>query len=311
MTLRLTPVDGVGEVLEGTDLAALLDHTDLADGDVLVVTSKIVAKAEGMVRTGDREDSLAEETVRVVARRGPVRIVENRQGLVMAAAGIDASNTETGTHVLLPVDPDASARGLREELHSRRGVNVGVVVADTAGRAWRLGQTDIAIGAAGLAPMVDFAGLVDGYGNELAVTAPAQADEIASAAELASGKLGGRPLVLLRGLDVVLPAGEHGPGAKALQRPREQDMFSLGTREAVVAALRGEQVFGAPAAADELLEACALVGISAELEGEIDSDASIVVPAEEAVRATTLAFAFGWRAAPDAPRSAVRLRPTP
>ena len=192
--------DGVPEVRRGDDLAGLLlrppGPTDLADGDVVCVTSKVVSKAEGRVVTGDRAAAVAAETRRVVARRGPLSIVVNRLGLTMAAAGVDASNVEPGRVVLLPEDPDASARALREAVATRAGANVAVLVTDTAGRTWREGQTDIAVGAAGLQVLDDHAGRADGYGNELAVTAPAVADELAGAAELAAGQA--RPPALHR-----------------------------------------------------------------------------------------------------------------
>ena len=140
-------------------------------------------------------------------------------------------------------------------MYDETGRNVAVLVTDTAGRAWRTGQTDLAVGVAGLEPLDDFAGSTDSYGNELAVTAPAVADELASLAELVTGKLGGRPVSVVRGLvERVLPAGEHGPGAVVLLRPREQDMFALGAREAVLAAVRGDQAdcFGAPGSAEEV-----------------------------------------------------------
>src|ERR1700690_4255341 len=147
-------VPGIPEVVPGMDLAALIAGTagDLRDGDIVVVTSKIVSKAEGRVVRGDRQDAIDAETVRVVARRGDARIVETRPGLVAAAAGVDASNTPPGTVVLLPEDPDGSARRLRKALGERRGINLGVVITDTMGRPWRMGQTDTAIGAAGVAP---------------------------------------------------------------------------------------------------------------------------------------------------------------
>lgn len=303
--------DGVGEVTEGTDLARLVaDLVDLRDGDVVVVTSKVVSKAEGRtvaVGTGEAaerayEEHLAAETVRVVARRGRTRIVRNRLGLVMAAAGIDRSNVEVGTLVLLPADPDATARALRARWLETTGANVGVVVTDTAGRAWRDGQTDIAIGVAGLLPGQEFAGLVDSYGNPLAVTLPAVADEIASAAELAQGKLGGRPFAVLRGRDdLVLPVGEDGPGAVALQRPEGADLFGLGAREAVVAALGDDaalhRVFGAPAAAEELADAVARVLPTAGLtvaEAEVRVDPATPV-AGDVLRA--LAVSHGWTCA--------------
>ncbi|WP_278259066.1 coenzyme F420-0:L-glutamate ligase [Nocardioides convexus] len=188
-TLTVLAPDGVPEITAGTDLAAvLLPLLDLTDGDVLVVTSKVVSKAEGRVVAGERDDWIEAETVRLVALRGLTRIVRNRLGLTMAAAGIDASNVATGSVVLLPEDPDASARALRCAIAERTGANVAVVVTDTAGRAWREGQTDIAIGAAGLRVLESFAGRVDAHGNELAVTAPAVADEIAGAVELRPGQ---------------------------------------------------------------------------------------------------------------------------
>ena len=169
-------------------------------------------------------------------------IVRNRLGLTMAAAGIDASNVEAGSIVLLPLDPDASARALRARLHELTGATVGVVVTDTAGRAWREGQTDIAVGAAGLRVAEDFAGRVDAYGNDLVVTLPAVADEIAGAADLVQGKLAGRPVAVVRGrADLVLPIGDDGPGAGSLIRPEGADLFGYGAREAVIRALAGAE----------------------------------------------------------------------
>ena len=305
--------DGVGEVLAGTDLAGLVtDLLDLRDGDVVVVTSKVVSKAEGRTRPGDDasySSALEEETVRVVARRGNTRIVRNRLGLVMAAAGIDRSNVELGTLVLLPDDPDAFARTLRAELLARTGANVGVVVTDTAGRAWREGQTDIAIGCAGLSPTEQFAGTVDGYGNPLAVTLPAVADEIAGAAELAQGKLGGRPLARLRGrADLVLPPGEHGPGASSLQREEGADLFGFGAREAVLTALSGDptwwHVFGAPAQAEELVAALRRVAPDLVLVDpgaqDVPTDAARALAVDlpsglPAVVLDAVAVSHGWR----------------
>ena len=263
--LEVWAPDGMPEVTVGDDLAGLVldalgGGAELADGDVLCVTSKVVSKAEGRVRAGERDAAVAEETVRVVALRGPVRIVRNRLGLTMAAAGVDASNVAAGSVVLLPLDPDASARALRDEVHRRTGTNVGVVVTDTSGRAWREGQTDIAIGAAGLLVAEDFAGRTDPHGNPLVVTLPAVADEIAGAAELAQGKLAGRPVAVVRGrADLVLPSGVHGPGAASLVRTDGGDLFGWGAREAVVRALAGDAAdrapFGAPASLDELAAA--------------------------------------------------------
>jgi len=290
-------VEGIGEISEGADLTAIVANAaELQNGDIVVVTSKVISKAEGRVRPGaDRDAAITAETVRVVARRGPVRIVENRLGLVMAAAGVDASNLAVGTIALLPEDPDASARALRRDLAERAGVNVAVVVSDTSGRAWRLGQTDIAIGLAGLAPLESFAGTVDGYGNDLAVTEPAVADEIAGAAELGSGKLGGRPLMIVRGLgDRVLPPGEDGPGARAMVRPIASDMFGLGAREAVVAALAGDaSAFGTPAPADDVAAALARLGIGDVTAG---GDLLRVISRDPAqsLRVELVALAHGW-----------------
>ena len=243
---------------------------DLHDGDVVLVTSKIVSKAEGRVRSGDRAAAIVDETVRVVARRGPTSIVENRLGIVMAAAGVDASNVTPGHVVLLPEDPDASARALRQGVYDDIGRNVAVILTDTAGRAWRTGQTDLAVGVAGIEPLDDLAGMTDSYGNRLEVTAPAVADELAAVAELVTGKLGGRPISVVRGLaGRVLPAGEHGPGARALLRPRAEDMFALGAREAVVAAVRGRDgdCFGTPGTTEEVQRAMESCGLAAEVDG--------------------------------------------
>jgi coenzyme F420-0:L-glutamate ligase/coenzyme F420-1:gamma-L-glutamate ligase len=296
-TVTVSAPDGLPEVRPGDDLAALVAGAleDLADGDVVVVTSKVVSKAEGRVVSGSREDALAGETDRVVARRGPTTIVRTHHGLVLAAAGIDASNVEQGSVVLLPRDPDASARGLRAELRRLTGRNVGVVVTDTAGRAWREGQTDIAIGAAGVLVAEDYAGRVDAHGNELAVTAPAVADEIAGAAELAQGKLGARPVAVVRGrADLVLDPDDDGPGARALVRPEGADLFGYGAREAVLRAVAGDpadrHVFGAPASEDELAAALRDVGADADA---YDGGLAVTGGPSSQVLAV-LAFAHGW-----------------
>ncbi|MEV7982636.1 coenzyme F420-0:L-glutamate ligase [Streptomyces sp. NPDC086519] len=234
---RVWALPGIPEVQEGEDLAKLIAAAEpgLADGDVVIVTSKIVSKAEGrIVEAADREAAIDAETVRVVARRGPLRIVENRQGLVMAAAGVDASNTPAGTVLLLPEDPDASARAVRAGLRDALGVNVGVIVTDTFGRPWRSGLTDVAIGAAGVAVLDDLRGGADAYGNPLAATVVATADELAAAGDLVKGKATGMPVAVVRGLaHVVADAGDAGDGARALVRDAGSDMFRLGTSEAV------------------------------------------------------------------------------
>ncbi|MFB7461487.1 coenzyme F420-0:L-glutamate ligase [Streptomyces sp. NPDC056188] len=238
---RVWAVPGLPEVAQGDDLAKLIAGAEpgLADGDVLLVTSKIVSKAEGrLVRAADREAAIDAETVRVVARRGPLRIVQNRQGHVMAAAGVDASNTPSGTVLLLPEDPDASARAIRDGLRDALGVTVGVLVTDTFGRPWRAGLTDVAIGAAGVRVLDDLRGGTDAHGNPLSATVVATADELAAAGDLVKGKAAGLPVAVVRGLRHVVAEedgedGEDGEGARAMVRDARDDMFRLGTSEAV------------------------------------------------------------------------------
>jgi coenzyme F420-0:L-glutamate ligase/coenzyme F420-1:gamma-L-glutamate ligase len=246
VSIAVRGVEGIGEVHAGTDLAAEIDRrVQLAEGDVVVVTSKVVSKAEGRVVRGERGELVDAHTDRVVARRGATRIARTFAGLTLAAAGLDASNTEPGTVVLLPLDADASARALRERLADLQGVTVAVVVTDTAGRAWRNGQTDIAIGVAGIIPLVDLAGRPDSHGVPLVVTAPAVADEIAAAADLVQGKLSRTPVAVLSGLaDQVLPAHDHGPGAAALVRRAAEDLFGWGAADAVRVAVRRDDERG-------------------------------------------------------------------
>lgn len=318
--ISLWAPDGVGEVRPGDDLAdhlvpLLVGDAELRDGDVVCVTSKVVSKAEGRAEAGARADAIERETRRLVARRGPLSIVVNRLGLTMAAAGVDASNVEAGHVLLLPLDPDATARRLRRALAARCGANVGVLVTDTAGRPWREGQTDLAIGAAGVRVLDDHAGRSDPYGNTLAVTAPAVADELAGAAELAAGKLGRRPFVVVRGRgDVVLDPDDDGPGAAALLRALGADLFGLGAREAVLTALRGVEgarpVFGAPVEVDELLGV--LASVAAPTPPTMSAAAgSVVVTTDDArVRWTcqVAAYAHGWRVS-DTDASRIRLVP--
>jgi len=244
------PVVGLPDVRPGDDLVGLLiEHADLRDGDVLVVTSKVVSKAEGRLvpagadREATRLAAVDTETVRVVARRGTTTIAETRTGLILAAAGVDASNVRPNEIALLPVDPDASARELRDGFRQRAGVDVAVVVSDTMGRAWRVGQVDQAIGAAGLAPVRDARGTLDSHGHLLEVTEIAVADQLAGAAELVKGKARGIAAAVVRGL--ALP--DDGRGAAALVRPAAQDWFRLGTTEAhrqTVALRRTVRAFG-------------------------------------------------------------------
>ncbi len=319
--IEVVAPDGVPEVGPGDDLVELLlpglelAGAALADGDIVVVTSKVVSKAEGRVRPGTRDEALPGETVRVVARRGPTTIVRNRLGLTMAAAGIDGSNVAAGHVVLLPLDPDGSARDLRARLLERTGRNVAVVVTDTAGRAWREGQTDIAIGAAGLVVAEEHAGRTDRWGNELAVTLPAVADEIAGVAELAQGKLAARPFSVVRGrADLVLPAGEHGPGARSLIRAEGADLFGYGARGAVVRALTGDPVdrapFGAPAPIAELADAIgSVLGLHASRTGPGADELIVTAPPGLTRSLAALAFAHGWEVDRGESPGGTRLRP--
>jgi len=236
--------DGLPQITSGTDLAAALTpllaaltwpdgSVGVRDDDVVVVASKIVAKAEGrLARAADREALIDAESVREVARRRYpdgtlMRIVETHHGLVLAAAGIDASNVPEGTVLLLPQDPDASARAIRRGLHARLGVRPGVLVTDTVGRPWRRGIADIAIGAAGLDPLQDLRGSADSHGRQLQSTVVAVADEIAAAADLVKGKIGGRPVAVVRGSGAVITA-DDGPGARSVVRSPEEDLFRTG-----------------------------------------------------------------------------------
>ncbi|MBK0870811.1 coenzyme F420-0:L-glutamate ligase [Saccharopolyspora sp. HNM0986] len=268
--LRLFAVPGLPEFGPGDDVAASIAATApwLSDGDVVVVTSKIISKAEGRTvrtpRDPDERERLRRDLVRseatdVLARFRNTLITRNRLGIVQAASGVDASNVALDQIALLPEDPDASARRLRAGLAERLGVQVGVVITDTMGRTWRNGQTDAAIGAAGLRVLHQYAGSTDGQGNELAVTEVAIADEVAAAADLVKGKLGGVPVAVLRGLTT----DDDGSGASDLVRPVEQDLFRLGTQEAVaqgrkeaVLLRRSERSFGAePVDADAVRRA--------------------------------------------------------
>jgi len=241
--LQVWALDGIGEITPGADLVSVIAEAAggrLIDGDIVVVTSKIVSKAEGrFVVADDREEAITAETVRVVASRAApnghvTRIVENRLGMVSAAAGVDASNTPEGTVLLLPEDPDASAHALAAGLRDRTGAVIGVLISDTLGRAWREGQTDAAIGAAGVLVFEDLRGHVDAEGRPLVVTMPCVADELASAADLVKGKASRRPVAVVRGrADLV--GGLDLPGARSIVRPAERDMFRLGADEAYAA----------------------------------------------------------------------------
>jgi coenzyme F420-0:L-glutamate ligase/coenzyme F420-1:gamma-L-glutamate ligase len=234
-------VAGLPEFSPGDDLAGAIAAAApwLADGDVVVVTSKVVSKVEGRLvrvepgadREAARQRAIDAETVRLVARRGPLRIVETRQGWVVAAAGIDASNVSSDALVLLPEDADASARHLRTALRERLGVDVAVVVSDTFGRTWREGLTDVAVGAAGIPALEDLRGATDAHGNRLETTQVAVVDELASAADLVKGKLAGVPVAVVRGLTSARP--DPDPGTRPLVRLGPGDLFPYGSRDLV------------------------------------------------------------------------------
>jgi coenzyme F420-0:L-glutamate ligase len=247
------------EITAGDDLGErIATIPDLRDGDIVVLTSKVVSKAAGRMVRGCRSDWVSAETSRVVARRGETVIAKTRHGIVLAAAGVDASNAPPGTVVLLPEHPDEVASQLRERVAAVAGCNVAVVISDTAGRAWRVGQTDMAIGCAGLVPVADLRGTADSFGRRLDVTMPAIADEVSAAGDLVKGKVTGCPVAVVRGLGgAVMPRGQAGPGAAALIRDREGDLFGLGMREAATAAvLRGDaealRCFPTPAGGDDV-----------------------------------------------------------
>src|SRR3954467_6257642 len=235
------PVPGLPEFVPGDDLAAAIAGAApwLADGDVVVVTSKVVAKVEGNLvhvepgtdRETARQRAIDAETVRVVARRGPLRIVETRHGWVVAAAGIDASHVPDDALVLLPEAADASARELRRGLRELLGVDVAVVVSDTFGRTWREGLTDVAVGAAGISALIDHRGAVDAFGNRLETTRTAVVDELASAADLVKGKLAGVPVAVIRGLQPGPADPDTGP--RPLVRLPADDLFPYGSRDLV------------------------------------------------------------------------------
>ncbi|MEB3062021.1 coenzyme F420-0:L-glutamate ligase [[Mycobacterium] zoologicum] len=247
--VEILPVTGLGEFRPGDDLAAALAQAApwLADGDIVVVTSKVVSKCEGRIvpapqdaeaRDALRRQLVEAEAVRVLARKGRTWITENRLGLVQAAAGVDGSNVGSCELALLPVDPDASAAALRVALADHLGVGVAVLITDTMGRAWRNGQIDVAIGASGLSVLNGYAGSVDRHGNELVVTEVAVADELAAAADLVKGKLTDVPVAVVRGFS----SSDDGSTAAALVRSGPEDLFWLGTAEAIETGHRQAQL---------------------------------------------------------------------
>ena len=213
MSLVIHPVHGIPEITVGVDLGSLIGEVcysadfGLIDGDVLVVTQKIVSKAEGAMVEIDQNDPLSHkpiverEAVRILRRRGDLIITETKHGFVCANAGIDLSNVARGHAALLPEDSDRSARRIRDRIRGTQGLSVGVIVSDTFGRPWRRGVTDVAIGCAGVAAVVDLRGTEDAFGRELMVTEVCVADELAAAADLVCGKAEGVPVALVRGVD--------------------------------------------------------------------------------------------------------------
>ncbi|MBB3602502.1 coenzyme F420-0:L-glutamate ligase/coenzyme F420-1:gamma-L-glutamate ligase [Mycolicibacterium sp. BK556] len=247
--VEILPVPGLPEFRPGDDLAAALVTAApwLRDGDIVVVTSKVMSKCEGRIvaapsdpeeRDALRRTLIDAEAVRVLARKGKTLITANRNGIVQAAAGVDGSNVGATELALLPVDPDASAAALRTSLRERLGVDVAVLVTDTMGRAWRNGQTDAAIGSSGLPVLYGYAGAVDRHGNELVVTEVAVADEIAAAADLVKGKLTAVPIAVVRGLEL----DDDGSTAARLLRGGEDDLFWLGTAESIELGRRQAQL---------------------------------------------------------------------
>lgn len=238
--IEILAVQGLPDIRPGADLAALIADRfpDLRDGDVVVVTSKIVSKAEGaLLQAADGEDreelrrrAIAAQTTQVLASRGRTVIARTHHGFVLASAGVDASNVRAGEVALLPADSDASARRLRADLRCR-GKDVAVVVSDTFGRTWRNGLTDVALGVAGLPALLDLRGRLDPYGLPLEMTETALVDAVAGAGDLVKGKLGGTPVAIVRGLAAFVTTGD-GPGVRPLLRDSASDLFSLGTAEA-------------------------------------------------------------------------------
>lgn len=238
--IEILPVEGLPEFRPGDDLTGAIATAArwLRSGDIVVVTSKVVSKVEGRLvrvptdpaeRDRIRRRLVFDESVRIIARRERTLITENHLGIVQAASGVDASNVAGDELALLPADPDASALALRWGLRDRLGVEVAVVITDTMGRAWRVGQTDVAIGSSGLRVLHAYRGQVDRQGNELAVTEIAVADEVAAAADLVKGKLGAMPVAVVRGL----PINGSDSTARDLVRPVDEDLFRLGTEEAL------------------------------------------------------------------------------
>jgi coenzyme F420-0:L-glutamate ligase/coenzyme F420-1:gamma-L-glutamate ligase len=295
--ISIVPVTGIPEVLPDDDLAGLIaERASLADGDVVVVTQKVVSKAEGTLVSIDPLDREAErrrvvdrETKRVVARRGELVVAETAQGLVAANAGVDGSNLPADRLALLPADPDGSASSLREELRARTGARVAVIVSDTFGRPWRVGQVNVAIGVAGMTPLRDHRGDKDTFGNVLEATLIAEADEIASAAELVMGKTDAVPVAIVRGL------GVSGDGdARALVRPPDEDLFRYGIVEGLEAR-RTVRAFDGREVPRTVIERAAEAAASAPAPHHTKPWRFVWLRSEEARGGFLAAMASRWR----------------
>jgi coenzyme F420-0:L-glutamate ligase/coenzyme F420-1:gamma-L-glutamate ligase len=298
VSVEVIPLEGIPEVRPGDDLASMLEpaarRAGVREGDVVLVTQKIVSKAEGrLIPAADRAGAIDAETVRVVARRDDLVIVETRHGFVCANAGVDVSNVDAGTLALLPEDPDASAATLRDDLSRRLGIDsLGVVVTDTFGRAWRTGLVNVAIGCAGLPAMVDLRGRPDDRGRTLEATVVALADEVAAAGGLVMTKDARVPAAIVRGVD---GAGAAVGTAEDLVRPHDEDLF----RESPMQALHARRTirsFGSGAVPRRRLEEAVLAACTAPAPHHTRPWRFTVLESAAAKRALLVAMAEAWRA---------------
>ncbi|MDH4113586.1 MAG: coenzyme F420-0:L-glutamate ligase [Actinomycetota bacterium] len=296
--VQVIPVEGIGEVRPGDDLAAMLEpamrRLELRDHDVVVVTSKIVSKAEGrLVSDADRQSAVAAETVRIVARRGDLVIAETAHGFVCANAGVDASNVDAGSLALLPDDPDGTARYLRTQLSSRLGlVHLGVVITDTFGRAWRTGVVNVAIGCDGLPPLVDLRGRSDDRGRGLEATEVALADEVAGASGLVIAKDAHVPAAIVRGIDRL--GGQDAP-ASTLVRPATEDLFRASPLQALHDR-RTVRAFGSGDVPAEAIEEAILAACTAPAPHHTRPWRFSVLISDAARRRYLAAMEAAWRA---------------
>jgi coenzyme F420-0:L-glutamate ligase/coenzyme F420-1:gamma-L-glutamate ligase len=298
VSIEIEPVGGIPEVREGDDLAELIAAAlprGLRDGDVVVVTQKIVSKAEGRVvpegEGGGREAWVARESVRTVARRGELVVTETRHGFVCANAGVDASNVAEGFLTLLPEDPDASAARIRDGLRERTGAEVAVVITDTFGRPWRMGLVDVAIGVAGMPAVVDLRGQADAEGRILEATIPAFADQVASGAGLVMGKDARVPVAVVRGLTWSAPAGT----GRDLIRDPEEDLFRESPLQAIHAR-RSLRTFGPGEVPREAIEEAVRAACTAPAPHHTRPWLFVSLRSEPARRKLLDAMAAAWQA---------------